>query len=66
MSTGPNSRIIDFPTMVPTKYMGTAPVSVYDAWSASTMPVNVAMKSAIGMGATPTPIDCVNRRGPQI
>ena len=66
VSTGPSSRIMVLPTRVPTKYMGMAPVNVYDAWSASTMPVKVAMKRAMGTEATPTATNWGIRLGPQI
>ena len=42
------------PTRVPTKYSGTVPVRVYEAWSASTTPVKAAMNKATGSESTPT------------
>jgi hypothetical protein len=59
VSTGPSSRIIVLPTSVPTKYSGMAPVNVYDACSASTMPVKAERKSAMGSELSPSLRICI-------
>src|SRR5207247_441623 len=65
-STGPSSSIIVLPTRVPTKYSGTVPVKVYEAWRASTTPVNAAMKRATGSESTPTRRICTGVSRPHV
>ena len=59
--TGPSSRTMVLPTSVPTKYSGMAPVNVYDACSAKTMPVKTAMNIAMGTEFTPIRAICPRR-----